>query len=97
MPRKDKLYPLAESYHGTEEKQINLPSLGNMSNRIMAQYIGEFRPPKKGEWYLSGSQIEAYQCCSDSFTTSYHIARIVLTRKIETIEIVKVLDNGRTR
>ena len=35
---------------------------------------GEFRPPKAGEWYLSGAIIEAYKARAD-FTTACWIAR----------------------
>lgn len=31
------------------------------------------RPPKKGEWYLSGAFVEAYQAPND-LSTAFHIA-----------------------
>lgn len=37
---------------------------------------GEFRPPKRGEYYLSGAIIEAYRAPND-FTQAYWIARKV--------------------
>lgn len=37
---------------------------------------GEFRPPKRGEWYLSGAIGEAYQAPND-LSTAYNILRIV--------------------
>lgn len=30
-----------------------------------AQFTGEVRPPKKGEYFLSGAMIEAYRAVSD--------------------------------
>jgi hypothetical protein len=38
---------------------------------------GEFRPPYKGEWFLSGSYIEAYRAEND-LRSSYHIAKLVV-------------------
>lgn len=37
---------------------------------------GEKRPPKAGEWYLSGAIPEAYRTKHD-LTSSYHILRLV--------------------
>lgn len=37
---------------------------------------GEFRAPRKGEWYLSGAIIEAYRAPND-LSTLYWIARTV--------------------
>jgi hypothetical protein len=47
---------------------------------LRAQFTGEFRRPRKGEWYLSGAIVEAYLALND-MTTPYHIARIVLTER----------------
>ena len=38
-----------------------------------ARYTGEFRPPRRGELYLSGAIIEAYPATAD-ISTAYHIA-----------------------
>jgi len=47
-----------------------------------AALTGEFRPPKKFEWYLSGAIPEAYQALDD-LDQSYHILRIMkMERKI---------------
>lgn len=35
---------------------------------------GEFRAPRKGEWYLSGAIPEAYRAPND-LSTPYHILR----------------------
>lgn len=41
-----------------------------------AENTGEKRPPKKGEWFLSGAIVEAYYAPND-LTTPYHIARLI--------------------
>ena len=41
-----------------------------------AKPTGEKRPPKSGEWYLSGAIIEAYRAPND-LSTPYLIARLV--------------------
>lgn len=52
-------------------------------HELRAQWTGEKRPPKTGEWYLSGAIIEAYRAPND-LETPFHIARIV-RGKTETI------------
>lgn len=37
---------------------------------------GEFRPPTRGEWYLSGAIIHAYEA-PNALTTPYWIAKLV--------------------
>lgn len=41
-----------------------------------ARYAGEFRPPRSGEWYLSGAIVEAYRAPND-LSTPFHIATLV--------------------
>lgn len=38
-----------------------------------AVMTGEFRPPRKGEWYISGAIPAAYRARND-LSTPYHIA-----------------------
>lgn len=45
---------------------------------------GETRPPKAGEWYLSGAIVAAYRAPSD-FSHPYPIARIVRVRQVVTL------------
>jgi hypothetical protein len=59
----------------------------------MAQWTGEYRPPRKGEWFLSGALINAFQAPND-LSIPYHIARIVRVRKIVTYEIIEEVENG---
>ncbi len=44
---------------------------------LIATWTGEKRPPKKGEWYLSGALIAAYRAPND-LTTSFHIAQLMV-------------------
>jgi hypothetical protein len=55
--------------------------LDNHKNKA-AIWTGEFRPPKEGEWYLSGSIVQAYKTDCD-LRESYHIAKIVTVKKVE--------------
>jgi hypothetical protein len=41
-----------------------------------AEPTGDHRPPRAGEWYLSGAITAAYHATRD-LSTAYHIARIV--------------------
>lgn len=45
---------------------------------------GEFRPPKAGEWYLSGAIPECYRAPND-LTTAYQIVRIAETETVTEI------------
>lgn len=59
--------------------------------RIKARWTGEHRPPRKGEFYLSGAVIEAYRAPSD-LTTPYHIAELVLVGPpVTTHSVIEVL------
>jgi hypothetical protein len=56
--------------------------------RYMAMWTGDFRPPKKGEWFLSGALIEAYRANAD-MSEPYHIAVIVETERVVTVKVVR--------
>lgn len=47
---------------------------------VRAIRTGEFRCPKQGDWYLSGSIVEAYRAPND-LTTPFHIVRLVVARE----------------
>lgn len=74
---RDDLYHLAEFYPGM--------SAGEQGN-LRAQWTGEKRPPRKGEWFLSGAIVEAYRSYND-LDTPYHIARIVRV-KVEVVTTI---------
>lgn len=50
---------------------------------VRAVPTGEFRCPRKGEWYLSGAIVCAYRA-GGNFTSKYHIARLVAVRRVVT-------------
>jgi hypothetical protein len=72
-------YPLAD-FHSQHFK----------THDVYAIKSDEFRPPKKGEWYLSGALIDAYQAKND-LTSSYRIAKLVRIEKITTYKILEYL------
>lgn len=69
-------YPIAD--------YSSVPRRGGKEETV-AKWTGERRPPRAGEWFLSGAIITAYQAKND-LNTSYHIAKLVKIRKVETIE-----------
>ena len=54
---------------------------------VRATTIGEKRPPRAGEWYLSGAVPEAYRT-ENNLSTPYCIMRLVCVRKVECWEEV---------
>jgi hypothetical protein len=80
-----RLYRVADLLNNEERKQFSIPYLGTLARaeHVMAVYSGEKRRPKKGEWYLSGSVVEAYRAHND-LSSVYHIAELVKT-KTETV------------
>lgn len=71
-----------------------LVSLGlPMPNQtVKAILTGEKRPPKQGEWYLSGAIPAAYRAYSDfSESMSFHLCRVVRVETVETTHIVRLV------
>lgn len=79
--KKGALFPLADRY------PLGRPSSTSHQPQYRAQYTGEYRPPRKGEWYLSGSPVEAYRAPND-LSQPFHIARIVEVKVVQTEKIV---------
>lgn len=46
----------------------------------IAKRTGEFRPPKQGEYYISGAIPEAYRAPND-LTSSFYIAKLVKSNR----------------
>jgi hypothetical protein len=65
-----KLYPLAD-YPTLEERPAAVTR-----RQLRCKATGEFRAPKKGEWYLSGAIPAGYKAPND-LSSPYHIARLV--------------------
>lgn len=64
----DEVFPIADG-------EVLPP--GNTRANTRARATGEFRRPRKGEWYLSGAILEAYRAPSD-LSAEFHIARLVV-------------------
>jgi len=56
---------------------------------LAAVRTGEFRTPKRDEWYLSGAIPEAYKAAND-LGSKFHILKLVKVQR-ETIVVEKVL------
>lgn len=95
MIKKD-YYPLADHYIGDPRFNMTSSKYIHRYHDLRAIPTGEKRPPKKGEWYLSGAIIEAYQASND-LLSSHYIARIVLTKKVTTIVEEEVLEDQGDR
>lgn len=80
---KESAYPLTDYYP--------LPLAKSRQRMdLRAIWTGEKRPPKRGEWYLSGATIHAYRAPND-LTQIFPIARIVRIRIVTTYKIEEVL------
>tara|TARA_R110002096_G_scaffold66682_2_gene162220 strand:- start:34938 stop:35174 length:237 start_codon:yes stop_codon:yes gene_type:complete len=75
-----KIYRMADRISQKELYEIGATD----RSKVKAVYSGQFRPPRKGEWFMSGSIVEAYKAKSD-MTVSYHIARLVKVQMKEVI------------
>jgi len=104
---KDKLFPLGD-YHPANKVPL-LPSLGVVNwppkgiqadgqekEYIVARGTGEYRPPKAGEWYLSGSIVTAYHIKHD-LNDPYHIAEIVWVKIRPEIKILNIETLDKTK
>jgi hypothetical protein len=67
-----KLYPLADFFVYPEKGISGL----SVQKNLRAQLTGEFRAPRKDEWYLSGAIPQAYRAPND-LTMSFYIVKIV--------------------
>jgi hypothetical protein len=76
--KKGKLFPLASPYSLIPDKRA-------IDHRI--ESTGEYRNPKKGEWYLSGSIIEGHLAPSD-LSFPYNIGELVKVKIETTITVV---------
>ena len=77
-----KLYPLYGQPSWQECRRLGVDSNAcrlNVQAFLRAEATGEFRVPKKGEWFLSGAVPEAYKAGhKHRMTTKFNIARLVL-------------------
>lgn len=86
-------YPLGDPLTSEECRRWGVRSkmfLGVHDCNVMAVWTGEKRPPKKGEWYLSGAIIDAYRAPND-LGTPHCIARLVKVEK-QTVQVITELE-----
>ena len=81
------MFPIPTTEYKYAYREQNRLGCEKVTN-IRAIATGEYRIPKKGEWYLSGAIIEAYFAPEDFVVTPYYIAKLVRTRLIKTRIIV---------
>ena len=95
MSNKRRTYPLGDTPTSAETRGADFndryagSTIHEGSRSFKAVMIGRPRPPKKGEWYLSGAAPMAYRAPND-LTSSYHIMKLVRVRTtttaVETVE-----------
>jgi hypothetical protein len=68
-----KYYPLADAPNERELKDLQVEDQVG----VRAVPTGEMRPPKSGEWFLSGAIVEGYRASND-LSTPFHIAKLVV-------------------
>lgn len=78
-----KFYPVYDHVPLETRRKLGLPdnfsqavNMGAFNKHLRAIFTGEKRPPKRGEWYISGSIPYAYRAPND-LTTEHHIAKLV--------------------
>ena len=94
--KRGEFYPVCDSIPYEQRKALGLDSnafpmtsIGLGVRGVHGVWTGEFRAPKKGEWYFSGAYIETYLAKND-LSTPYHIARLVRTKTVTKTEIIPV-------
>lgn len=80
--RSSGLYPLSDWVTDREKAKLGVAPRQREcdSEMIRAMPSGDYRAPKRGEWFLSGAIVSAYKADND-LTTPYHIARLVVAEK----------------
>lgn len=89
-----KLYDVAdllstEEWNSLGFKKISIEERMREKRNIKSKPTGEFRCPKKGEWYLSGAIVTAYKAFND-LTIPFHIAKLVKTKTVTTVVVCEV-------
>lgn len=79
-----KLYPIGDTPCRADIKRFELKKVGGVYQRhdLRGKPTGEFRCPRKGEWYLSGAIPLAYLAPND-LSTPYYIARLVKVKVVQ--------------
>ena len=72
----------------TRAERDSLPACKPYQANVMIEYTGEFRPPKSGEWFISGGPPDGYRAGND-LGTKYHIGRPVIVERKTTTTVVQ--------
>ncbi len=87
------LFHIGESLHYDDRKILGLMVKEGMrsdfigpNKRVAGIATGEFRPPKKGEWYLSGGPVNVWRAPND-LTTPFYIAKLVKVKTTTKVSI----------
>jgi hypothetical protein len=84
-------YKLGDIPKMDERKRLGVPGVWTYYNtNIRAIRTESFRPPRAGEWYLSGATPHAYRAPND-LSTAYRIMRLVHIERSESVRIVSSL------
>ena len=97
-----KYYPLGDSLTREEKKHFDMrldaylmrgidPNNAHIRDGyfVVAVTTNECRPPKRGEWYLSGANPCAYRAPND-LSSAYWICKLVKIEKKTTVELVEI-------
>ncbi len=77
-----RIYPIADLHHVPEALRSRCSP--GWIHKIRAVRTGEFRTPKKGEWYLSGADPQAWYAPND-LGIEFHILRLVIIEMVPRI------------
>lgn len=90
-----KLYPVGDHLTFEERKDLAIDfkegrvfhTAGIHPDKVAVISTGEYRCPKKGEWYISGAIPTGYRALNDFTGTNmkYHIGRLVKVKTTTTI------------
>jgi len=72
-----KFHRLADMPKGSECRALGVTDPLRGILYLRGVLTGEFRIPRKGEWYLSGAMPEAYRASTDKMESPYYILRLV--------------------
>ena len=92
-----KIYSLGDFMENSEAERLEIDRWAGHAfqyKNIGAIRTGDFREPKKGEWFLSGARPCAYKAPND-LSEKYHIAELVKYKTIEIKGIVKRINNNQ--
>lgn len=97
MSKSSVTYPLGETPSAEEtggapfKERFAATSVGVAPSGFGAVRTGEFRPPKKGEWYLSGAAPVGYRAPNDLHTAYYIVELVKVHRETRTVTTVTPL------